>query len=475
MTTSAAKPMRHSNLKSPLSDAIAIHLNDVGKVYKLYSHPLQRVAEALLPKTEGKYHTEFHALKNISFTITKGQTVGIIGQNGSGKSTLLQIVCGILQPTAGQIAVNGRISALLELGAGFNPEFTGRENVYLNGSILGVDRSEMEKCFDDILDFADIGTFIDQPVKTYSSGMYVRLAFAVAINVNPSILIIDEALSVGDTSFQAKCFAKFKEFQEKGATILFVTHSMDLITRYCTNAILLEKGEIVQSGPSKEVVDEYNRRIVNCSTNENNAVSNPSKTTTVENESPAEKIANKSVKETPPTELNSQTNQISTHMQESELAYKLNPNENRYGNGKAEIIEMGIDSLADDTRYSFIHGERYRFWFKTLFHENLVSPITAYTIKDVKGFDLTGTNTLFKNAEIGDVQKGQVVLTEFEHRMMLNPGGYLLSFGCAGFENGKYVVYDRRYDVITFEVISDKSSVGFFDLDSTVKISQVKE
>lgn len=448
------------------SNSVVIDLNSVCKIYKLFSRPLHRIAEALLPNATGKYHQKFHALQDVSFSVKQGQTVGIIGENGSGKSTLLQVICGILQPTSGKATVEGRISALLELGAGFNPEFTGRENVFLNGSILGVDRNEMEKCLDQILAFADIGTFIDQPVKTYSSGMYVRLAFAVAINVNPNILIVDEALSVGDTAFQAKCFAKFKEFQEKGVTILFVTHSMDLITRYCDSAILLEHGQIIKSGLAKDVVDEYNRRIVKCST--------------LNNTDSSEEIDCNGTKDNTyiaPNTNNQDENsiaQISNHMIQSELSYQLNPNENRYGNGKAEIIEMGIDSLNSATQYSFVHGERYRFWFKTLFHEEIHNPITAFTIKDIKGFDLTGTNTLFQNVDVGTVEKGDVILTEFEHKMMLNPGGYLLSFGCAGFLEGEYLVYDRRYDVITFEVISDKSSVGFFDLDSSIKISRLE-
>jgi teichoic acid transport system ATP-binding protein len=433
------------------------------------------VAETFLPGASNRYHKKFHALTDVSFSVDQGQTVGIIGQNGSGKSTLLQIVCGILKPTVGEVRVAGRISALLELGAGFNPEFTGRENVYLNGSILGVEREEMNERFDDIASFADIGEFIDQPVKTYSSGMYVRLAFAVAINVNPGILVVDEALSVGDTAFQAKCFAKFKEFQEGGVTILFVTHSMDLVTRYCNNALLLEHGRVIKSGPAKEVVDEYNRRIVNCSEDKRTSVSKSVNEVVVSNNSePGEDVEEEVRVAALQKQKDLPGNLLTAHMRASELAYQLNPNENRYGNGKAEIIKMGIDSLSEMAKYSFIHGERYRFWFQTLFHESLENPITAYTIKDVKGFDLTGTNTLFKNVEIGMVAKGEVVTTEFEQRMMLNPGGYLLSFGCAGFEDGDYVVYDRRYDVITFEVVSDTSSVGFFDLDSTIKISRLK-
>jgi len=463
----AVKLLQQSNLKSSFSDDTVISFENVGKVYKLYARSLHRVVEALLPPMANKYHQKFHALSDVSFAVARGQTVGIIGQNGSGKSTLLQIVCGILKQTTGQVVVDGRISALLELGAGFNPEFTGRENVYLNGSILGIAKNEMDECFDDITDFADIGEFIDQPVKTYSSGMYVRLAFAVAINVNPTILIVDEALSVGDTLFQAKCFAKFKEFQEQGVTILFVTHSMDLVTRYCNNALLLDRGRLIKSGPAKDVVDEYYRMLANCSDIENSDLSAAAEKVAVTGDDIITENAAEEISILP-------VNRLSAHMQESELAYQLNPKENRYGNGKAEIVEVGINSLGDKAKYSFVHGERYRFWFKTLFHESLENPITAYTIKDVKGFDLTGTNTLFKKVDIGKVQDGDIVLTEFDQRMMLNPGGYLLSFGCAGFEVGEYVVYDRRYDVITFEVISEESSVGVFDLDSKIKISRVE-
>jgi len=419
-------------------------IDRVSKVFKLYGRQLDRLREVCNPFSKTIRHYPFYALRDVSFSIERGDTVGIIGRNGSGKSTLLQIICSILQPSAGTVKVEGRISALLELGAGFNPDFSGRENVYLNGSILGMSSSEMDDCFASIESFADIGEFIDQPVKNYSSGMYVRLAFAVAINVNPDILIVDEALSVGDTAFQAKCFAKFREFQERGVTVLFVTHSMDLITRYCQNALLLEKGRLVKTGTAKEVVDEYNRMVVNQSGEGGNDVRPLSVA------KPA--LATKSC----------------------HIDFKLNPNENRYGNGVAEIIEMGIVSLNGSSNCTILHGELYRIWFKTLFNKQVKNPITAFTIKDVKGFDLTGTNTLFKNMEIGEVYEGDIILTEFEQRMMLNPGGYLLSFGCSGFEDGEYVVYDRRYDVIIFEVLSELSSVGFFDLDSKIRIERIK-
>lgn len=447
---------------SKKTDKPVITVEKVTKIFRLYNRQLDRIREVFSFFGNKTYHHPFYALKDVSFTINRGETVGIVGRNGSGKSTLLQVICSILQPTSGNTQVSGRISALLELGAGFNPEFTGRENVFLNGEILGISRQEMENCFEDIISFAAIGEFIDQPVKSYSSGMYVRLAFAVAINVNPDILIVDEALSVGDTAFQAKCFAKFREFQKSGVTILFVTHSMDLISRYCSRAILLDHGRMVRSGTAKDVVDEYNRLVVNCS-----------ETQKVSTEESDKADGEDSVADGDFSEKSS-SKRILAHLRDSELTYQMNPDENRYGNGKAEIVEVGINSLSDKEKYSFVHGETYRFWFKTLFHESIKDPITAYTIKDIKGFDITGTNTLFQEIDPGVINAGDIILTEFDQRMMLNPGGYLLSFGCAGFEGGEYVVYDRRYDVITFEVVSDKSSVGMFDLDSRITITRLE-
>ncbi len=234
----------------------AIEVNNLTKIYKLYNSPRDRLRE-LLSLNVRKYHHEFYALKNVSFTVEKGQTVGIIGQNGSGKSTLLKIICGVVRSTSGNVRVNGRISSLLELGAGFNPDFTGRENVYMNGALMGFSKEEMESRFPDIESFADIGEFIDQPVKSYSSGMYVRLAFSTAINVDPEILIIDEALSVGDMFFQAKCTMKMKAMIDNGVTLLFVSHAMDTIKSICKRAVHLSHGELIDYGDAATVVEKY--------------------------------------------------------------------------------------------------------------------------------------------------------------------------------------------------------------------------
>ncbi len=435
-----------------MSDQDIIVVKDVTKTYKLYAKPSNRVKEAFHPGRK-KYHTPFNAVENVSFTIQRGDTVGIIGRNGSGKSTILQIICGILTPSEGEVIVDGRISALLELGAGFNPEFTGRENVYLNASILGLEKKEIDECFDDIAEFADIGAFIEQPVKSYSSGMYVRLAFAVAINVNPDILIVDEALSVGDSQFQSKCYAKFREFQTRGVTILFVTHALDLITRYCNHAYLLEKGMLLASGKAKNVVDEYNRMLVNRTDSRQTYTKQPFPSASKEQHVPQDQ------KEEPALEWTG--------------LFQLNADENRYGDGQASVVEAGIFAAAGEPVQTLIKGEEYEFRVKVAFKRDMVDPVFSYTVKDVKGFDITGTNTLFAEIETGDFLANDLALIIFKHRVHLNSGGYLLSFGCAGYENGESVVHDRRYDHMIFEVTSVKASVGLFDMASKISVNKI--
>ena len=241
---------------------IAISINDISKVYKLYDNPMDRLKESL-GLTRQKKYKEHYALDHVSFQVHKGETVGIIGTNGAGKSTILKIITGVLSPTQGEVVVDGRISALLELGAGFNQEYSGIENVYLNGTMIGFTKEEIDAKLQDILDFADIGDFVYQPVKTYSSGMFVRLAFAVAINIEPEILIVDEALSVGDVFFQAKCYRKFEEFKKMGKTILFVSHDLSSIGKYCDRVVLLNQGKKLAEGDAKEMVNLYRRVMVN--------------------------------------------------------------------------------------------------------------------------------------------------------------------------------------------------------------------
>ena len=240
----------------------AIQVKDVSKMYKLYDRNRDRLLDAFGLSKTPRYH-EHYALHNLNFSVKKGETVGIIGTNGAGKSTILKIITGVLNPTDGQVEINGRISALLELGAGFNMEYTGIENIYLNGTMIGFSREEIDKKLDDILKFADIGDFVYQPVKTYSSGMFVRLAFAVAINIEPEILIVDEALSVGDVFFQAKCYKKFEDFKKMGKTILFVSHDLGSIAKYCDRVVLLNKGTKIAEGNPKQMIGMYKKLLVN--------------------------------------------------------------------------------------------------------------------------------------------------------------------------------------------------------------------
>ena len=244
-----------------MEKGIAIRVEHVSKMYKLYDKPSDRLKESL-GLTRKKCYREHYALTDVNFEVPKGETIGIIGTNGAGKSTILKIITGVLNPTSGEVIVDGRISALLELGAGFNMEYTGVENVYLQGTMIGFSEEEIDARLQDILDFADIGDFVNQPVKTYSSGMFVRLAFAVAINIDPEILIVDEALSVGDVFFQAKCYRKFEEFKQQGKTILFVSHDLNSISKYCDRVLLLDHGKVVASGVPKEMVDLYKRLLV---------------------------------------------------------------------------------------------------------------------------------------------------------------------------------------------------------------------
>jgi lipopolysaccharide transport system ATP-binding protein len=249
-----------------MNNSIAVRLENISKCYKLYKSPKDRLREALHPFRK-RYHRNFYALRDINLNVRKGEGLGIIGRNGSGKSTLLQILCGVLQPSTGSVHVNGKIGALLELGAGFNPEFTGRENVYLNGAILGFSREEMDERFDDVASFADIGEFIDQPVKTYSSGMYIRLAFSLQICIEPDILVVDEAISVGDVFFQQKCFKKIDQILEAGTTLFFVSHNMAAVQRLCESALLLNMGRMEYIGSPVEAASLYQ-------VNETNATSN---------------------------------------------------------------------------------------------------------------------------------------------------------------------------------------------------------
>ena len=427
---------------------VAISVNHVSKVYKLYDNPMDRLKESLGLSRKKKYK-EHYALNGISFEIKKGETVGIIGTNGSGKSTILKISTGVLNPTSGSVQVDGRISALLELGAGFNMEYTGLENVYLNGTMLGFSKEEIDARLQDILDFADIGEFIHQPVKTYSSGMFVRLAFAVAINIDPEILIVDEALSVGDIFFQSKCFRKFEEFKERGKTILLVSHDLSSISKYCDRVILLNKGNKVSEGSPKVVVDEYKKILAN-------------KSEGVETETKEEAI------DTPDQEVQNEQNGKFSIKNNWSKSFPLNPEFIEYGTGKAEILDFLIRDCNGNITNLIEKDTEFEIEMKVKFHDAVSEPIFAYTIKDIRGTDLTGTNTMYENAPVREMHKDDVQEVGFRQKMTLQGGEYMLSLGCTGYCDGDFEVFHRLYDICNLSVMSAKNTIGFYDIHSSV-------
>ena len=416
----------------------AIKVEHVDKVYKLYEKPSDRMKEALgLAKNK---HTNHSALKDVNIDIYKGETVGIIGTNGSGKSTILKIITGVLNPTAGKVTVDGRISALLELGAGFNMEYNGIENIYLNGTMIGFSEKEITEKLDSILEFADIGEYVYQPVKTYSSGMFVRLAFAVAINIEPEILIVDEALSVGDVFFQAKCYHKFEEFKEQGKTILFVSHDLSSIAKYCDRVVLLNKGVKLGEGSPKEMIDIYKKVLVG------------------QYELP-EVGAGRLLDD---EDLRAAA--------ASGMSQNVNPDLIEYGSQKAIIEEYYITDENGTKTSAIIKGSDYSIHMKVRMKEDIPAPIFAFTIKNIRGTEITGTNTMVEKSFLEPVKAGDVKEITFTQHMNLQGGEYLLSLGCTGFEEDVFTVYHRLYDVLNMTVVSDKDTVGYFDSESKVVV-----
>ena len=365
---------------------VAIRVDDVSKLYKLYDKPSDRLKESL-GLTRKKLYKEHYALHNVSFDVKRGETVGIIGTNGSGKSTILKIITGVLNPSGGHVEIDGRISALLELGAGFNMEYTGIENIYLNGTMIGFSREEIDAKMQDILDFADIGDFVHQPVKTYSSGMFVRLAFAVAINIDPEILIVDEALSVGDVFFQAKCYKKFEDFKKMGKTILFVSHDLGSISKYCDRVVLLNRGKKLAEGTPKEMVSMYKRIMVNQDKAEEIAAHQMDMSSLEEDDE-------KEIKEA------ACEGQWKKH-------YNLNPDVDEYGNGAAEIEDFAIIDENGNYTNAIVKGTRFRLKSKVKFKQDIHDPIFTYTFKNIQGVAITGTNTMYEKKDVPLAKEGE--------------------------------------------------------------------
>ena len=434
-------------------DNIAIKVTDLEKVYKLYDKPSDRLKEAL-HIGRGKHHTEHRALKGVSLSIRQGECVGIIGTNGSGKSTILKIITGVLSPTSGEVEVNGRISALLELGAGFNMEYNGIENIYLNGTMIGFSKKEIDQKMDEILAFADIGDYVYQPAKTYSSGMFVRLAFAVAINIDPEILIVDEALSVGDVFFQAKCYHKFEEFKEMGKTIVFVSHDLSSISKYCDRVILLNQGVKLGEGSPKKMIDTYKQVLVG------QYVAPDSEEERLLDD---EKLREMAAKGVDGSKLKKESAGEAGGIGE-------NPELLEYGSKKAMITEYYITDDKGVKTSAVLKGSRFTIYMKVEMTEKITAPIFAFTIKNVRGTEITGTNTMVEKAFLESVEAGEVKEISFTQEMNLQGGDYLLSLGVTGYEGDDFTVYHRLYDVLNVTVVSDKDTVGYYDMNSVVKV-----
>ena len=493
-----------------------ISVDQVSKVYRLYDKPIDRLLESISLRKKS-YHKDFYALRDISFSVGRGEAVGIIGTNGSGKSTMLKIITGVLSATTGKVESRGSICALLELGAGFNQDYTGIENIYMNGTMMGFSKAEMDEKLPAILEFADIGDFVYQPVKSYSSGMFVRLAFALYISIDPEVLIVDEALSVGDVFFQAKCYHRMDELKRKGTTILMVTHDLGSVMKYCDRVVLFHKGEKVGEGLPGQMVDKYKKILAGkdphaeqfmeeqnflgnvdgerrgnagsgganskvgktgadgsgiADTAGNTESDGAGTTGTTEKNVGTGTVATTGTADTAESasDKSGQSSQKPVGFMKDYLT--LNPSSQQYGNGKAEILDFGV--LDKDGRPSnvLLKGEEFSIKERIVFHDDIVAPIFTFTIKDKRGMDLSGTNTLFEGKEIPAVKKGDEYYCTFTQRMNLQGGEYLLSISCTGFEEGEHTVYDRKYDITSITVLSNKNTVGIYDMESEVTLER---
>ena len=422
----------------PPQNGLAISTRDVGKCYHIYERPQDRLKQALW-RGRKQFYRDFWALRGISLDVRRGETIGIIGRNGSGKSTLLQIVAGTLVPSEGEARVNGRVAALLELGSGFNPDFTGRENVYMNGAILGLSRAEIEARLDDIVGFADIGDFVDQPVKTYSSGMVVRLAFAVSVHVDAQVLIVDEALAVGDAPFQAKCFRHIDRLRQQGVTILLATHDTVTVSSMCDRALLLERGEAVAWGPGKEVAEEYYRR-----------------------------VRDLEMQRGAPAAIATSPHPAAENGEDGWAAPDAS-RATRMGDGRAEITAYAVYNHHRRPTRALSVRERFRVDVCVQFRAPLENPHVGAAVRDVQGRLLLGGHTMYEGIRLGPVQAGQTVTVSFEMQMNLNPGKYLLMIGVAEHEDfANWRDCDVLFDLCEIEVYGKDRAWSL--VDSPVRI-----
>ena len=436
---------------------VAISVKNLSKVYNVYANPTDRLKQIMWPGNR-QFYKEFGALSDINFSVGRGETVGIIGRNGSGKSTLLQMICQTLTPSSGEVKIRGRLAALLELGAGFNPEFTGKENVYLNATILGMSRAEIDSRYESIKEFADLGDFIDQPVKTYSSGMYVRLAFATAINTDPDILVVDEALSVGDEAFQRKCFARIEQIQQRGGTILFVSHAASSILQLCTRAILLDAGEKILEGSPKFVVNHY-QRLMNLSGED---------ALTVRNEIKQLGTSQNSESSSASVELSEgdkvEEEEISLESYNPSLIPQSTVN---YESQGANIIEPRIVNGAGRQVNVLQMGNEYRYVYSVKFDVTAQKVGFGMLIKTLGGLEIAGgTTSRTKLLLTESVFPGNVVEVSFPFTCNLVPGTYFCNSGVSGELNGDRQFLHRILDAVMFQVAveSEIYATGVVDI-----------
>lgn len=430
-----------------MKEDCVIEIKNLKKDYKMFSRKKDRLLETLIPKLSR--HSTFCAINDLNLEIKKGEVLGILGKNGAGKSTLLKMITGVVVPTSGEININGKVSSLLELGTAFNPELTGIENIYQHGQVMGLSNDEIKLKEKEIIDFADIGDHIYQPVKTYSSGMFARLAFACAINVNPDILIVDEVLSVGDMAFQLKCFKRFEEFKKENKTILFVTHSVGDVIRNCTRTIIIDAGKKIFDGSVKEGVEKYKKLIVGLDT-ENKT-----------NED--EKVEEIEIVEEPENSKEKWNNNLS-----------VNPNMIVYGNGKVDIVDFGMFNLKGESIASVYNSDEVIIKMKVKFNEDIDEPIFAITIKDFKALDFCGANTIVNEMSTGSYKAGDVIVVEFKQKIPIQQNKYTLSFGCTKIDyNGNLEVFQRKYDALLIEICSYKEVLGLAKMNSEISIKKL--
>lgn len=433
---------------------VAIRAQNISKCYQIYNNPRDRLKQFILPPLQNilkhspkQYFDEFWALKDVSLEVNKGETVGIIGRNGSGKSTLLQIICGMLSPNGGVVETNGRVAALLELGSGFNPEFTGRENVYMNAALLGLRKKEIDARLEDIVAFADIGDFVERPVKTYSSGMVLRLAFAVQSQIDPDILAVDEALSVGDAKFQVKCFNRLKQLQENGTAILLVTHSIEQIVTHCSHAILLNDGAVLEAGEARRVANCYQDLLFG---KEKKTLESAIPQST---NSPALPVVKSAY------ELSNQEDIFST-----QAGY--NHHEYRWGDGSATILDFYLAAEGEAYPAAVTTGQKMCLAISVRFNDELIRPILGISIKTKEGVTVYGVNT--ETLDCDEFQalgaKESIVHVEAYFGCRLAPGDYFISLGVATRQGEEIIPHDRRFDSIHISVRPDTNFFGLADL-----------